>query len=338
MAGMAENKLSDLGINNGALIQGDSGTISVVSSALDHLVINIQPSSSLSVDFPFDTAAVLTAYDVANNPISGATIVADRDPASGAGTLRGTLSVVTNTAGQAIFSNLAYNRTDAFKVRFTSNSKTVISNQVGPLAAGAATQVRVETAANGSGTVVPSQTLLAGSILTVYGVTRDQYSNFVANPASMTWSLISKTGGVADADLSATSGASVTLTGHLAGTAVIHAVNGALAQTDSGTISVVLPGGSSGGGGSVGGGFFGGGIAAPTPTPGITDIRQKANNSGVFYVDAYASSQDGKVMLKIDASTHGLNEDGMPLTEIGILPNPNLPAPPAAEQAMVLTL
>jgi hypothetical protein len=209
------------------------------------------------------------------------------------------------------------------------------ASQQETILAGVATQVRVETAGNGSGTVVPSQSLLAGSSLTVYGVTRDQYNNFVANPASVTWSLINKAGGVADADLSATSGASVTLTGHLAGTAVIHAANSVLIKGDSGAINVVLPGGSSGGGG-VGGGFFGGGIAAPAPTPGITDVRQKANNSGVFYVDTYAPSQDGKVMLKIDASTRGLNKDGMSLTEISILPNPNLPAPPAAGQVMVL--
>jgi len=44
---------------------------------------------------------------------------------------------------------LGYDKTDVFKIRFTAGSKTVVSNPVGPLSAGAATLIRVETAANG---------------------------------------------------------------------------------------------------------------------------------------------------------------------------------------------
>lgn len=270
---------------------------------VDHLQINTQPASTLSVDSPFNTAAMVTAYDASNNPVSSASIVADRDPATGSGTLRGTLSVNTNASGQATFSNLAYDKTDAFKVRFTSNAKTVISSQVGPLAAGApvaltvstapvvgasvdadfatqpvilvkdqfnnpvsgvtvtasrgtgtgalrgtltavsnasglatftnlgynksgeaftihfaagsltvdsaslgplaagaATQVKVETVADGSGTVVPAQSVTASNTLTVYGVTRDQFGNYVANPSGTAWSLTNKTGGVGDSE------------------------------------------------------------------------------------------------------------------------------------------
>jgi hypothetical protein len=428
---------------SGTLTQGDSGTISVIASTtVDHLTINTQPASSLSVDSPFNTAAVVTAYNAINAPISGVVMVADRDPATGSGVLRGTLSVTTNTSGQAIFSNLAYNRTDAFKVRFTSNAKSVISNQVGPLAAGAAaavsistppvvaasvdlnlatqpvirvvdqfsngksgvvvtisrgtgagvlrgiltagsganglaaftnlgynksgesfslhfaagslfvdsatlgplapgaaTQVSVETAANGSGTVVPPQSLLSGSRLTVYGVTRDQYSNFVANPASTTWSLINKTGGVVDADLSATSGASISLMGHLAGTAVIRAVAGALAPGISGTIVVTVPtnggGGGSGGGGA--GGFFGGGGGAPAPTlvPGMTDISEKSGPGGIFYVNTYASSADNLATVAIEAGTKGLTGTGSKLTQLTIVPTSTPPAPPAGAQAVI---
>src|SRR5262249_38963767 len=53
---------------------------------------------------------------------------------------------------------------------------------------GVATSVRVETAANGSGTVVPAQSLLNNHSITVYAVSRDAGNVFVANTAA-TWSL-----------------------------------------------------------------------------------------------------------------------------------------------------
>jgi hypothetical protein len=80
---------------------------------------------------------------------------------------------------------------------------------------GTAFQVRVETAANGTGTVVGARNLNSGSNIIVYGVSRDQYGNYIGNPANTTWSLTNRTGGVAITDLSASSGASVTMTGHL---------------------------------------------------------------------------------------------------------------------------
>jgi hypothetical protein len=328
---------------NAGLTPGDSGSIIVTKGAFDHLHINAQPASTLSVDSVFDTVAVVMASDAGGNPISGLRIVADRDPATGTGVLRGTLAVTTNTSGLATFNSLAYDKTDAFRVRFTSGAKAVISEPVGPLpagavkslsfaatplagasvdadfstqpailvkdqlnnpvggvnvvasigagtptalrgvttvasaagtglasfpdlgynksgqaftlrfsagslflnsaslgplAAGAATQIRVETAANGSGAVVGARTLLAGSTLVVYGVTRDQYSNFLGNPTNTSWSLTDETGSVVDTDLSAASGASVTLNAHLIGSGVIHAENGALISVDSGTITI----------------------------------------------------------------------------------------------------
>ncbi len=106
--------------------------------------------------------------------------------------------------------------------------------------AGAASQVRVETAANGSGTVVPAQDLASGSPLTVYAITRDAAGNFIENVAADLWALIDKTGGVADGDLvPGGDSKSATMTGALAGTAKIEATEGALAKTASGLITVV---------------------------------------------------------------------------------------------------
>src|SRR5205823_9038096 len=93
--------------------------------------------------------------------------------------------------------------------------------------AGTATQVRVETAADGSGTVVPAQNVPAGNPLTVYSISRDAANNFVANVAA-SWSLVSITGGVVAGDLNPAGGnKSAVFTGHVAGTAAIHASSGA---------------------------------------------------------------------------------------------------------------
>jgi uncharacterized repeat protein (TIGR01451 family) len=104
---------------------------------------------------------------------------------------------------------------------------------------GCPTQIRVETAANGSGVVVPAQSVASGSTLTVFSISRDASNNFVANVAADSWSLVSVTGGVVAGDLVAAGDSkSATFTGHLVGTAVIHAVVSGLTSTDSGTITV----------------------------------------------------------------------------------------------------
>jgi hypothetical protein len=103
---------------------------------------------------------------------------------------------------------------------------------------GSPSQVRVETANDGSGTVVPSQSVAVGNSIIVYSISRDQFSSFISNIAA-TWSLISKTGGVTDSDLvPAGDGKSATFTGHLVGTAKIHATSASLTSVDSGTITV----------------------------------------------------------------------------------------------------
>ena len=108
------------------------------------------------------------------------------------------------------------------------------------ITAGVATQVLVETAADGTGTVVPAQNVASGSAITVYSITRDVNDNFVLNEAADTWSLVNKTVGVVDGDLvPAGDSKSATFTGALVGTADIHAVEGALTSVDSGTLTVI---------------------------------------------------------------------------------------------------
>src|SRR5205807_1535763 len=104
-----------------------------------------------------------------------------------------------------------------------------------------ATQLRVETVADGSGTVVPAQNVTAGNSITVYSISRDSQGNFLANVATDAsgWSLANVTGGVVDGDLVAAGDfKSATFTGHLVGNATIRATSGVLAATDTGTITV----------------------------------------------------------------------------------------------------
>ena len=106
------------------------------------------------------------------------------------------------------------------------------------LVGGAATLVKVETKVDGTGTVVPAQNVISGGAVTGYAISRDASGNFVANVAA-TWSLASPTGGVVGGDLvPAVDNKSATFTGHLLGTAAMHAVVTGLTSTDSGTLTV----------------------------------------------------------------------------------------------------
>jgi subtilisin-like proprotein convertase family protein len=104
------------------------------------------------------------------------------------------------------------------------------------------TQVRVETAADGTGIVVPAQNINPNGLgsVTVFAIARDVFSNFVANVAPDAWSLTNVTGGVVSGDLVAAGDMkSATFTGHSAGSAIIHVVSGVLTPGDSGTLTVV---------------------------------------------------------------------------------------------------
>jgi len=217
------------------LTSTDSGIITVNPGAATSLTVNQAPASTGSVDVIFTTQPWISVKDAADNPVVGTVVTASL--ASGGGALRTTLTATSDANGLAKFTDLGYNRTDAFQLHFAAGALNVNAAAFGPLAAGAAALVKVETLATGSGTVVPAQSLVSGYTLTVYSITRDQFDNFVANAAPDTWSLTGKTGGVADGDL-VSGGASAVMTGHLVGSGVIHAAKGGLTSSDSGTITV----------------------------------------------------------------------------------------------------
>ena len=100
-----------------------------------------------------------------------------------------------------------------------------------------ASQVRVETLADGSGSVVAAQSIGVGGSATAFSVTRTSGNTYMANAAA-TWTLTSVTGGVVAGDLvPAGDNKSAVFTPHAAGSAVIHAAIGTLTSVDSGVIT-----------------------------------------------------------------------------------------------------
>jgi hypothetical protein len=101
------------------------------------------------------------------------------------------------------------------------------------------TKINIETLANGTGIIVPAQSLESGASLTVYAIERDSLNNFIANVAADEWILENISGGVLSADLiPSTDNKSAVFTGHVVGTANIKSTLGALNSFPSGTIVV----------------------------------------------------------------------------------------------------
>ena len=122
-----------------------------------------------TVDAPFATQPAILVHDQFGNAMSGVGVTAARG-STGTGTLQGTTLTATSLAnGIATFSGLGYNKSgETFNIHFVAGSLTTDSGSIGPLATGAATQVRVETLATGLGVPVPTQSILPAATRTAY--------------------------------------------------------------------------------------------------------------------------------------------------------------------------
>jgi len=101
--------------------------------------------------------------------------------------------------------------------------------------------ISVETKGDGSGTVIPDQTVSSSGSFTAFAIERDDAGNFMANVAA-TWSLTNIVGGVVAGDLvPAADGRSAVFTGNAVGSAQISAVSSGSAGL-SGVITVVPAG------------------------------------------------------------------------------------------------
>jgi hypothetical protein len=280
-------------------------------------VITIQTQNSSGTPVNVSADAVIS---LASTSIQG------RFDTSNTGSFDGSVAQVTIPTGhnQASF---YYKDTRAGTSTITASCSgyTNISQAV-TVTAAVASQVRVETKADGSGTVVPAQTVYIGKNLTVYSITRDQYGNYVGNPET-NWSLTNISGGVLATDLSASSGPSVTFTGSKAGSAVIHAEITDLTSVDSGALTVKKKSSSTGSGG-------GGGGAPPPAAPSLqvaglnTASPVTMNTDGTTKAAAQYKTGDGKLSLDITAGTKLTNSTGATLTTLSAAVLANPPAAP----------
>ena len=180
----------------------------------------------------------MTAQDAYGNTATGYTGTVHFTSSDGSATLPANYTFLAGDAGVHSFScGVTLKTAGSQSVTGTDTvTGTITGSQTVTVNPGSASALTIETAANGTGTVIGAKAVTAGSNFTGYAITRDTYGNFVANP-SATWSLTGTTGGVTGTDLSPASGASSTFTGHLVGSAVVHAVVGTL-TANSGTVTV----------------------------------------------------------------------------------------------------
>ncbi|MDX1591746.1 MAG: Ig-like domain-containing protein, partial [Balneolaceae bacterium] len=108
---------------------------------------------------------------------------------------------------------------------------------------GSIQEVNVETAPDGSGTIVSAQSLLAAETFQVYSIARDAGGNFIENIAlagATDWRLINLTGGLSQNNLTPASNLrSAFFSSELTGSANIQAFYGGATLNPSGTITVL---------------------------------------------------------------------------------------------------
>ena len=176
------------------------------------------------------TAGAAAGILTVSNALSGDTVTV----ASGSGTLAGMLA-----GSQAITSlgTLALGGTAAGNYTLTGATGAVT------ITTGAITQIGVETAADGTGTTVPSQSLVKSNGLTMYAIARDGGGDFAGN-VSAAWSVTNAAGGIVAGDLvPAADSKSAVFTGHGSGMGTILATtNGWAGQ--SGLLAVPFDAGT----------------------------------------------------------------------------------------------
>ncbi|MEI9999294.1 MAG: DNRLRE domain-containing protein [Verrucomicrobiota bacterium] len=195
-----------------------SGSIAMSSTAGKVAVVS--STTALNVADP-TTAVDLVGYGTANG-FEGS----------------GAAPTLTNTTSDSRKDNGSTD-TDNNVQDFTAGTVTPRNSATAPyFPSVTATQVIVETAANGSGTTVPAQAIFTGRSLTVYAVSRSGSNSYAGNVAA-TWSLSAISGGVVAGDLvPSADGTSAVFTGHVPGSAVITATVSGLTSVSSGAITV----------------------------------------------------------------------------------------------------
>ena len=239
---------------------------------------------STQVNTQFTNQLTATVMDINNVPVSGVSVTFTAPAQTGASaTFVGGNSVLTDINGVAAVTIVANSHTGSYSI-------TAMAGAVGPTTfvnlmntPGPAAALTVETKADGSGTVVPAQNVASGTSVIGFAISRDASGNFVANAAAA-WTVANVTGGVVPGDLvAAGNNLSATFTGHVDGSATMHAVVAALAA-DSGKLTVVAGAGTA--------------LSVETKADGSGTVVPAQNVASGTSVTGYAISRDGSRKLR----------------------------------------
>ena len=261
----------------GALIDVSDARFAIAAAGVPRRLAFVQQPTGTTVNGTINPPITVEILDVVGNRVLTATdtvLLSLRN--GGSAILNGALSR-SAVAGLASFGDLSVNVVGTgYLLRANSGSLTEVDSIPFNITAPVATKVQVETQANGSGVIVPAQSIGAGSSVTVYAIARTDSNGFVENAAVDSWSLVNRTGGVVNGDLVVSGDRrSATFTSHLAGSAQIRATLGGLTSVDSGTLTVIgvtgtklvfyqQPGGGAGG--------------QAWPQPAIVEVQDAGGN------------------------------------------------------------
>ena len=129
------------------------------AGAATNIAVSQQPQGAVD-NVAFVTQPTVQLRDASNRPVSQAGVTVTAALLSGSGSLAGTTSVVTNSGGEAAFTNLSINASSPpsnFTLRFTSGSMTADSSSFSVAAAG------------GGGPTWPNE-FVGGTLVSDYGL------------------------------------------------------------------------------------------------------------------------------------------------------------------------
>ncbi len=226
-------------VDNTAAADTAAFSLTVTAGAATQLAFVQQPTDEIAGVF-IAPAPSVRLTDNLGNTVTTAGVAVTMALTSGNGTLSGTLTELTNASGVAAFDSLRVDKKGVKAVTASSGITSSVASGAFTILNANASQILIETAPDGSGVIVPAQSLAPPGAITVYAVSRDVFDNFIENIAATAWTLQGVTGGVAAGDLvPAGDSRSALFTGHLVGSAQIRATAPSLAPVNSGTITVV---------------------------------------------------------------------------------------------------
>ena len=300
----------------------DNVAVTTAPATTNRLAVTTVPASATAGT---DFSVTVEAQDSGGNPIVVSQNTTISLSASGAGVLSGNTATILAGTSSVVLNTMQY--TNAGVVTLialrTGGDELLPSDPSDPITIdpGPAADLFIETAADGSGSVVGDTNLLPDDNLTVYAITRDSLGNFVENVIPV-WSLENITGDIFPSDLTDNGDGSALFEAIDFGTCNIRAAFGGFTDADSGLISVVelvsrfTGGGANGSWQTAGNWSFG--IAPAFDNTTDLFFSDPANSKGSPYIGADITVRS----LNFDTdSTGGLN---IPLVLPGNVDGANL--------------